>query len=71
MHPDLGDAQGIPEEIIRLDKNPLNRLVLYLERIQLFPATARLQDTPAVAVSASRVKRIALENGRIHVRSKN
>ena len=52
--------------------NLSNRLLLaYFERIQLLPATTRLQDTPAVAVSASRVKRIALENCRIHVRSKN
>ena len=73
MHPDLGGAQGIPGKIIGPDedlsiKSPPRA---YLERIQLLPATTRFQDTRAVAVSTSRVKRVALENSRIHVRSKN
>jgi len=44
---------------------------LYLERVQLLPATTRSQDTFPVAVSACGIERITLENCRIHVRRKH
>lgn len=59
------------DSIVNLSYGQTYARVTYLERVDFVPASSWAKDLVAVEFSALRVKRVLLEDGRVHVRSED